>query len=139
MVMFWSGPTSCSLDCVLEQAVFVHGDTRTRARERTGVWKLSAHLQASWPVHCARKSTSRAHEPLLEVRPAGCEVYLGLFHQNLLEEPQASLQLDNCLPGNTLLSDGPRENAGRPGSFRNLLCGLVVCSNVYCLCGHSTG
>lgn len=117
MVMFWSGPTSCSLDCVLEQAVFVHGDTRTRARERTGVWKLSAHLQASWPVHCARKSTSRAHEPLLEVRPVGCEVYLGLFYQNLLEEPQASLQLDNCLPGNTLLSDGPRANAGRPGSF----------------------
>lgn len=36
---------------------------RTRARERTGVWKLSAYLQASWTARCARKLTSRAHDP----------------------------------------------------------------------------
>lgn len=27
MVMFWSGPTSCSLDCVLEQGLFENGHT----------------------------------------------------------------------------------------------------------------
>lgn len=134
---FWSvSSTSCSLGCVLEPGFFEHGHIRMRDWERTGDWKPSAHLQASWPAHCVRKETSRAR---YSYQRKSDSWRWGIFRSVSLETsgrpPRQALNWRSVSLGvfcNLMMHgkmlEGPRE------AFCNPLCGLVVCSNVHGPC-----